>query len=128
MSKVAAFAALRAKLVNDRWGWSGLTEDGRVVLQLWQDRLKGRPASYDTFNDPNRERWGKLPGNAARIEHLKIARDRWDGKFKVVVGIAKDIREIPRRTEEAFPSKIEMRLVEFNEETGEFRAEQVIDG
>jgi hypothetical protein len=128
--KVAAFESFGAKLPNDRWAWSAIASDNRVVLQLWKDRLKrsGEPPCfrYSTFNDPNRSFWQSLPGNRQRIDHLKFAQANCDGRFSVVIGVAKDTQVQPRETAEAYPSKIEMRLIELNEETGEFSAEQVV--
>jgi hypothetical protein len=127
--KVKAFEALGVTLKNDRWSWSGRTPDGKtVVLQLWKDRLnyKTKPISYNDFDDPTLPTWINRPGNKDRIEDLKWARAHCEGTFRVVIGVAKDIHANPRETIEAYHrGDLIMKIVEFNEETGEFRAEMV---
>src|SRR3954451_13214052 len=90
--KVAAFAHFGVKLRSDRWSWSGRTADGKtVVLQLWKDHFnyKTHPVSWSDFDDVRVALWTGRPGNFDRIEDIKWAVDRCEGKFRVVIGIAK---------------------------------------
>ena len=128
--KVAAFARFGVALHNERWSWSGKSSDGKtVVLQLWKDRLnyKTKPISYSDFKDPSLPEWRDRPGNKERIENLKWAKEHCDGRFHVVIGVAKDVNAHPRETLEAFaqPNLI-MKITEFDEATGEFNAQQVV--
>ena len=126
--KVRAFAHFGVKLRNDTWSWSGRTDDGTVVvLQLWKDHFdyKSRPISYSDIGDPRLPVWQDRKGNRERIENVKWAIAHCGGKFRVVIGIAKDTDVDARETDEAYPQqKLTMRIVEFNESTGEIRAEQ----
>ena len=125
--KVKAFAELGVSLRNDRWSWSGKTTDGTtVVLQLWKDRLnyKTKPISYSDFDDPLLPKWINLPGNRERIENLKWEQEHCDNKFRVVIGVAKDVTSETRETAEAYAKRnMVMKIVEFDQNSGEFRAE-----
>lgn len=129
--KVKAFAHFDVSLKNDRWSWSGKTVDGKaVVLQLWRDILNDQttPKSYDVFGDPRLPEWIKKHGNTERIKDIKWAIERCDGNFRVVIGHAKDVTIGVRRTAAACPQpNLIMKIVKFNENTGEFRAEAVED-
>jgi hypothetical protein len=129
--KVAAFNRFGVTLHNDRWSWSGKAPDGNtIVLQLWKDRLnyKTKPISYSDFKDPLLPQWRDRPGNKERIDNLRWALSHCNGKFRVVIGVAKDTKAQPRETLEAFaqPNML-MKITDFDEETGEFSAEQVAD-
>lgn len=125
----AAYAKFGVTLRNYRWSWSGRNSAGEVVLTLWKDHFDYTTsrARYSTYGDQRLSEWISRPGNAELIENLKYARDHCGGKFKVVVATAIDTSAEPREIDEAYPSKIVMQLVDLNENTGEFRAEQVKD-
>jgi hypothetical protein len=58
-----------------------------------------------------------------RLENLKWARDHCDGLFRVVITVAEDINSLPRKIARSFPQdRMLMKLLDFNEQTGEFRA------
>jgi hypothetical protein len=85
--------------------------------------------TYDSFDLEGSGEWRSLPGNRERIEILKWARDRCDGLFRVVITVAKDVSAVPRSIIECFPKhNIVMRLLDLDENTGEFRAENVKTG
>jgi hypothetical protein len=98
-------------------------------LAVWKDHFnyKSRPISYSDFNDPKLPIWAGRPGNKERIENLKWAREHCGGKFRVVIGVSKNIDAETRETIAAYETKMIMRIVEFNEATGELRAEMVDD-
>lgn len=126
--KVTAFAELGATLRNPVWSWSALTKDDNVVLALWHHRFDNpdRPRFYSEFG--NRvEDWTDKKGNRDRIQHLKWARDQRQGLFLVVWGNAPDIHAEPKRKASYRPTPMVMRLVNLDEETGEFSAETVSD-
>ena len=114
---------------NSRWSWSARSADGKiVVMTLWQDLLSYRNDAivYDTFGRNDLHQWMNTPGNRERIDNLKWARDHCDGLFRVVITVAKDVNASPREIAKCFPQeRMLMRLVELNEDTGEFRAENV---
>jgi hypothetical protein len=122
----AAFAHYGVTAKNPRWSWSARSTDGKtVVITLWKDHFnyKSTPITYADFGDVNLEKWVNRPGNRERIENLKWARDHCDGLFKVVIAVAEDVMADPRRIAESYAQdRLLMRLTDFKEETGEFRA------
>lgn len=129
--KVAAFAEYDAKLPNDRWGWSAVTPDEKtVVLQLWADRFDRtqQPPRYSEYGNPGLTQNADRLGNAARIKHLRWARDACEGRFRVVIAAGVDDADGHRKTERAYAAKdIVMRLIRLDEDTGEFEAE-IVEG
>lgn len=122
-----AFAYFKVKGKNPRWSWSARSEDGKtVVLTLWKDefgRGDGKQVSYHARVREDAADWTKNPGNRERLENLKWAKEHCDGLFRVVIGIAEDVNARPRTIKECFPQKnLVMRIVDLNEETGEFHA------
>ena len=70
--------------------------------------------------------WIKRPGNRERLENLKWAKEHCQGLFHVVIGIAEDINARPRKIRECFPQpNLIMKILELDENTGEFRAVSV---
>ncbi len=127
VGKVEAYAALGAVLKNERWAWSGHSEDeNTVVVTLWDDKLRHVPGGvrYDIFDDPDLESWRTKRGNRERIRDLVLARDRCHGLFRVVMGRANDGGDamLEGSLYEAAPD-ITMRLIDLDETTGEFSAE-----
>jgi len=129
MSLADCFAHFGTMGKNSRWSWSARSADGKiVVMTLWQDLLSYRNDAivYDTFGRNDLHQWMNTPGNRERIDNLKWARDHCDGLFRVVITVAKDVNASPREIAKCFPQeRMLMRLVELNEDTGEFRAENV---
>ena len=105
--------------------WSGRSPDGAtVVLTFWQDRLnyKTKPISYDDFGW-DRYPIERLPGNTERKANIRWALDHLDGIVRVVIAKAVDTKAVPRKIAECFPQKsLTMRITEFDEAKGEFRA------
>jgi hypothetical protein len=124
-----AFAAFGAAGKNPRWSWSARTPDDQtVVMTFWKDAVdySSDPISYSTFDNPRLFIWKDKPGNRERIENLKWARDHCNGLMKVVIIEAKDINTEPRSIASCIVQRrMVMKLVELNEETGEFRAVNV---
>ena len=113
--KVKAFNHFGVKLKNSRWSWSGRAADGRVVLCIWKKQLdyKINPPRIDIVGDARlTEMFPKL-GNKERIDNLKWTRDNSDGLFQVVIAI--DTIDRPWVINEAYPTKIVMRLIYFDE-------------
>lgn len=122
---VKAYAHFGITLTNERWSWSGRKSDGSlVVLTIWKDELdySVKPTTVSYFGHPKLSRWKDRNGNRERIENLKWAKEHCDGEFGVVVATAKDVEADPRISTEAYPTKLKMKLVELNENTGEFSA------
>ena len=127
VGKVEAYAALGAVLKNERWAWSGHSEDDAVVVvTLWADKLRDVPGGvrYDLFEAPDLEAWRTKRGNRERIRDLVLARESCDGLFKVVVGRANEAGDamLEGSVYEARPDLV-MRLIDLDETTGEFSAE-----
>jgi hypothetical protein len=120
-----AFGAFGAKGKNSRWSWSARTADGKVVMTFWKDQMNysSEPISYSTFGGPNLALWKDRLGNQERIDNLKWARDNCSGLMHVVIIEAVDEQAQPRSIARSFPHKrLLMKLIELNEETGEFSA------
>jgi len=124
-TKKSAFAEYGAVSANPQWSWSARSPDGStVVLTFWKDRLnfKTNPISYDDY------KWEgypieKRPGNSERKKNIRWALDHLDGIVRVVIARAVDTSAVPRRIAECYPQKnLFMRITDFDEETGEFRA------
>ena len=128
VGKVEAYAALGAVLKNERWAWSGHSEDETaVVVTLWADKLRAVPGGgmrYDLFDAPDLDAWRTKRGNRERIRDLVLARDRCDGRFRAVGGRANAGGDamLEGSVYEARPDLV-MRLIDLDEATGEFSAE-----
>jgi hypothetical protein len=124
-----AFAAFGAAGKNPRWSWSARTADSQtVVMTFWKDilRFQDNPISYSLFGDDRLDVWKDHLGNRERIDNIKWARDHCDGLMKVVIITAKD--ETAREREIAdciVQRRMIMKLVDLNEDTGEFSAVNV---
>lgn len=119
-----AFASFGVVPRNTRWSWSARSEDGKtVVATLWQDQFERKDGrviyARPGFTPGERKR----PGFMEWIENLTWAQSNCQGRFKVIVAVAKDIQATPRSIGECFPSKMTMRLVQFDRDTGAFVAE-----
>ena len=127
VGKIEAYAALGAELKNERWAWSGHSADeATVVVTLWADKLRPVPGGgfrYDLFDAPDRDAWRTKRGNRERIRDLVLARDKADGLFKVVVGRTNEAGDAMLEGSVYEASDITMRLIDFDEATGEFSAE-----
>jgi hypothetical protein len=111
---------------NVRWAWSAVSPDLKTVaVTLWEDMV-GDDGSVNVFGSPTLDQWQSRPGNRDRIRNLKIARDNCGGLFHVVWVKARDIHAEPRQIADRYPDDdIMMRLVNLDEETGEFSAVRV---
>ena len=126
VGKVEAYAALGAALKNERWAWSGHSDDETtVVVTLWADKLRDVPGGvrYDLFDAPDRDTWRTKRGNRERIRDLVLARDRCDGLFRAVIGRANEAGDAMLEGSVYDASDIVMRLIDLDETTGEFSAE-----
>ena len=121
----AAFQHFGTYPSNPRWSWSAVSPDQKAVaVTLWEDQINP-DCSVNFFGDEELERWQPKPGNKERIRNLKIARTNCGGRFHVVVVKARDPNEFPRKIIDRYPADYMMRLVDLDEETGEFSAERV---
>jgi hypothetical protein len=119
-----AFAHFDARPRNVQWSWSARSEDGQaVVVTFWQDQFSRRDNRL-TYTRPAAEpKLRRRPGFSELMKNLTWARDHCAGRFNVIVAKAKDVNAEPRSIDECFPSKIVMRLIEFDPDTGAFSAE-----
>jgi hypothetical protein len=106
-----------------RWAWSKQAEDGTVVVTLWSTLFKDVDRiNYDTFDMHEQDReWMERHENRHRIEHLRYARDQRAGIFQSIIVTPGDSRRTEVSNAEIGPR---MRLIELNEDTGEFRAQR----
>ena len=133
MGKKEAFERNGAEFRNIRWSWAGKApDDSLVVLTFWKDKLifdkETKSYRYDdrarpTDDDVNAN------GNLERKEYIRLALDKLDGIVRVIVAVAEDVTARPRRAIDTYALPgLRMRIVNFDEETGEFSAESVPTG
>jgi len=77
MNKKDAFAKFGVTQLNERWSWSGVSEDQKTLaLTLWTDQYhfdkETKIHHWSTFNCDN-ERWINDHGNAHRIRDIQFA-------------------------------------------------------
>ena len=129
-NKKSSFKHFNTFQANERWSWSAISEDKKVVvITLWKDQIKfddNRKPVWNTFDLPETQKndlWKQKKGNMERIKHLKYSFENLGGLFRVIITVAKDIHSFPREIKNCYPWEgIWMRLIELNEETGECRA------
>jgi hypothetical protein len=120
----AAFEHFGATPRNVQWSWTARSVDGKtVVATLWQDQFvrKDGRVTYARPGLTPGER--KRPGMTEQTENFGWARDHCDGRFHVIVAIARNKNADPRSIEECFPSKMVMRLTHLDTTTGAYAAE-----
>jgi hypothetical protein len=96
-----------------------------VILALWTDRFsrKKSPVEYNDYRTELDRTWINRPGNRERLDNLIWAREKCDGLFSVVMVRPKDLHSDPRAIDECWPKEgMVMRLIELDEQTGEFRS------
>lgn len=68
-----AFASYRAKLINTRWAYSAIADDGALVINCWQHFLKSYDDGHKRYHD-HLSRWhSNHPGRNPLAKHLKMA-------------------------------------------------------
>jgi len=112
---------------NLRWSWSGRSADGKVVaVTFWQDKFEEKGAIYKSTAHSADKKWVGSPGHKELVENLNWTRDHCGGELRIIIAIAKDEQAEPRSIKECFPSKMRMRLIRFDEASGEFVAERIV--
>ena len=130
MGKQDAFDRYGAKFRNIRWSWAGKApDDSLVALTFWKDRLVYDKATKSfTYDDRQRITDEDIDanGNVERKEYIRLALDRLDGIVHVVIAVAENVTARPRKAVDIYPAPgLKMRIMEFDETTGEFKAESV---
>jgi hypothetical protein len=111
---------------RDKFAWSAQSDDRTItVVTLWSDQIvdTGTTVTIDFFGHAELAVWVGMRGNRARIRHLE---DVWAGdrEFRVVMIQARDPRADPRVAKARWPDeRLRMKLLAFDPNTGEFRAE-----
>jgi len=111
---------------RDKFAWSAQSDDRTItVLTLWQDEVTddGHTVIANHMGSPTLHLWITSPRNRRRIRHLQ---DVWNGDrtFRVVMLQAKNDKAVPRSPKRRWPDEaLIMTLLDFNPDTGEFRAE-----
>lgn len=126
-----AYAHFGAVKKDSRRSWSAVCSDGKtVVLALWEDCFSNtEPDVYGTTpTNPATPRsfWERKWGNKERVRHLKLARDKSEGRFRVIIAVPKNPHEQAREVSFHYPHEtMVMKLCTLDEVTGEFIAERV---
>lgn len=107
---------------NSRWSWSGRSEDGNTVcVQLWQDLFTDQGKTYATGDILAETPWVGSLGHLELVENLQWAQSHCDGKVSVIIAIAEDKDEAPRKIQECFPHlKLTMKVSMLDTTTGAF--------
>ncbi|NDW05875.1 hypothetical protein [Jiella pacifica] len=130
MNKTQAFESYGAVFKSVRWSWSAKApDDSLVVLTFWKDRLvfdkASKSFSYEGMGCDS-EDVANRAGNVERRENIRIALEKLDGVVRVVVTVAEDVAARPRKIASVYPlPNVQMKITEFNDKTGEFRARSV---
>ncbi|PWE57273.1 hypothetical protein DEM27_06450 [Metarhizobium album] len=126
-SKLEAFGAFGAEFSNIRWSWSGRSRDqNTVALTFWLDQWDENSRIYDDTGWGNDQKIVDRNGNKERRENIKWAIDHLDGIVRIVMAEAKNPNASPKEALRYWPDRSRlMRIVYFNQKTGEFKAEAV---
>lgn len=93
------FESLHAKLVNNRWSWGAVREDGTVFLRVWQDHR--RSINGTTFvRMTNHENYvGRTDnlGYQERLSHVELLENGNSAFF--IMCTARDVDERPRNVQ-----------------------------
>jgi hypothetical protein len=125
-TKSKAYEDFGIVCANPRWGWSGHSIDkSKVALLFWEDKFDETKGLYDDTDWPDPSTTHKL-GNKERIKDIKLARRRSDSVVHAVIARAKLPITEPRKIDRAYAMhRFKMKITDFDEETGKFRAERV---
>ena len=131
-TKKEGFAYFGIKQTNERWSWSGVSEDGKTVaLTIWTDQKSynkdNKSYTTSTFNC-NNALWKDDQGNKGRIDHIKHCKAELNGKFRAIFVTPKDpgVIDVKREIVGIKPmGNIWFQITEFDEETGEFESKSI---
>lgn len=123
------FSEFGATIRNVRWGWSGRSDNGDVVvLTLWDDLIKvadGVPV-FDSFRAGRVEDWSQRIGNRFRKLDIEHSLAVHGGQFRAVIQHAENPKAETRKVVDRHPDLERVwRVTDYNPDTGEFRAEAV---
>jgi hypothetical protein len=124
-----AYAKAGYTVANPRNQWSAIKEDGSgVALTVWSDEIdeSQEPWRMDLRNHKRIDVWRGKVGNKVRLRHLCHAMENLEGRVDLILCIARDVDENPRRVKSARPwYQRQGRLVAgtLNSLTGEFLIE-----
>lgn len=125
MNHTDCFKHFGTSPANIYWSWSGRGEKA-VAITLWTDFFGVSPAGKSGYyRQQFNARELKLPGFKELAENIKFAKKKLRGEFHVIMADAKDKRATQRKIAVCTPSKLVMRVVKFDETTGEFEAEVI---
>jgi hypothetical protein len=120
----AAFAHFGTKPHNVQWSWSARSADGKtVVVTFWQDLFERKDGRLIYARPRQDAAIAVRPGFHELMENLAWARDRCDGRFRVIVAKAKNPNADRRSIDACFPSQMVMKLTHLDVASGAFVAE-----
>ncbi len=119
-----AFAHFGTKPHNVQWSWSARSADGKtVVVTFWQDLFERKDGRLIYARPRPDAAIAVRPGFHELMENLAWARDRCDGRFRVIVAKAKNPNADRRSIDACFPSQMVMKLTHLDVASGAFVAE-----
>jgi len=120
----AAFAHFGTKPHNVQSSWSARSADGKtVVVTFWQDLFERKDGRLIYARPRPDAAIAVRPGFHELMENLAWARDRCDGRFRVIVAKAKNPNADRRSIDACFPSQMVMKLTHLDVASGAFVAE-----
>jgi len=125
-SHSACFEYFGTKPKNPRWSWSGRSDDGAVVsVTLWQDGFSDQGRVYRVAEGAFGTEFRSNPGYSELIDNLEHAKTQLEGIVRVVIAVAEDPSDYPRKIGRCYPQeKLKMRVVELNTILGTFVLER----
>ena len=123
-TKKDAFAQFDVIQKNERWSWSGISQDEQtLVLTIWSDQYQWNKGSrifeWSTFGCDN-ERWRHDVGNTHRIADIQYALTHLEGRFRAIK-VEPDQNQLPERviTKVTPITHLEWHITDFDADTGE---------
>jgi hypothetical protein len=118
MNHRECFESFGCTPTNIRWSWTALNEQtNTVVLTCWADGFAN--GIYRRIHTASGNGYKEL------VRHIRWAQEHADGILHVIMAKAKDRYAHPRKIESCEPSNLKMKIVSFNEATGELIAKPI---
>ena len=119
MSLTNFFKKLEAPLVNSRWSWGAVRQDGSVVLRVYQDR-KEKIDGEIYMMVANHVRFSGIEeklGYQERLAHIEKIKK--GAKCLMIMCLAKDVEAFPRSIKSYNQKDIFVggRVIEYNQNT-----------
>ena len=123
-SKKEAFAQFGVIQRNERWSWSGISNDTQtLVLTIWSDQYhwnqESRTFEWSNFGCDN-ELWRHDTGNTHRIADIQYGLTKLEGRFRAIRVEPEKVLLPERVIARVHPiAHLEWQITDFDPSTGE---------